>query len=188
MPKSFAVTATPCSGTHYTLDSFRSCGLFVGAEKEMSQAGQVAWTSVLAPRDSCDVWFHQTRDPVKSISSIQRYGQYEGFRDEIDEKSAGKFSLRYSSTLQWCAEFWIEWNLMCENVSDYHYRIEDIDREWSLICNIIGINNPLPGFEKNKNSIKGQYTPRSIEDIKHAISSERFDQLLNQSRRYGYDY
>jgi len=130
------ITGCARSGTKYIAQVLRGCGLDVGHEN-VGKDGVASWVMVLTA-DSCP-WgptrknlsfthiFHQVRHPLDVISSIYTT---EG------PKSWG-YITSHLPEISWndpcivrAAKYWYYWNLRAEAISEFTYRIEEIESVW----------------------------------------------------------
>ena len=79
------------------------------------------------------------------------------------------------SLLKRCMLYWYHWNLLCERIAGWQYRIEDIDNVFAQFCVHIrrgklcqekdAILDPTVRVMQNVNSYKSRYDPRSWLDL-----------------------
>lgn len=201
------------SGTTYIAKLMRESGVEIGHES-VGRDGVAAWQIVGAPNenlpiglnirkriikglpieymsikdifDQASIVFHQIRNPVDVVPSFftipetfwMRVAQYMSINLE-------------GSTIEKAISYWYYNNLLTERISDYRYRIEDIDIE---IGNIFARLNRqfnsaiLDKVSRNVNSRKNKEGYRDVSwiDIRHAIPS-MYDNIVNLAIKYGYE-
>ena len=133
--------------------------------------------------------FHQIRHPLKTISSSQRF-----------TPGSWRYAFRYipitvgKSLLYNCMEYWLYWNQIAEEISEWSYRIEDFQEQFLEFCE--RIEEPDLFNEKscqvirdiptNINSRTGRFVPATW-DVLWKEDEELCKLILNQARRYGYE-
>jgi hypothetical protein len=136
------------------------------------------------------VTLHQVRDPllqIESAYSVFMTGHWTWFETHFG------VSKRLPKLVR-CMEYWLRVNQHCETISEYRYRIEDIDTEWKTILERLGYpHKPLPKISKTTNR-SARYTIPFRKDIKvdWNVLREADIVLANKikklAEKYGYSY
>lgn len=102
-----------------------------------------------------DLVMHQTRSPLEVIASIQTLteGSINYIRNKIIRSDTQDLVLL-------AARYWIDWNRAAERMSDYSYRVEDMDYVLPDICEQIGI-------EYNPDNCKKQLARNGVNKRRH---------------------
>ncbi len=191
------VTGCGRSGTEYMSLYLQAMGLQVLHERE-GEEGTVSWPMVV---NNYSPWgpqagnvkflhaFHQVRNPLHVITSwyvnIQDLDRDEWIfvRTHVPEIK------REDSLLVHCAKYWYYWNLKAEKMSEWRYRIEDIDKlrkkfekrlEKPIDPNIF---NQIP---KNTNTWYSTSDKITWSQLKREIPSDLFENLQQMAKKYGY--
>ena len=83
-----------------------------------------------------DLILHQLRSPLDVIGSLLTLTK--GSWDYIDNK-IGVYHL--DDPVLWATRHWIKWNKRASQIASLSYRIEDIEAELPLICEMIGLEH-----------------------------------------------
>ena len=187
------------SGTKYVSKLFNSIGIKIGHER-LSKHGIASWT--LVPETNVEVWgpsfkkiskinlpmVHQTRDPLKVISSVKTV-----FSDQVTWNFISKFiPIKNEETITLKAmKYWYYWNLMAEKKALFTYQVEEIDKHIYKLIEIgrfnIKLNNRLllSSISKKVNSrIHSDLSWNDIQEEDDRLSQRIYDLSL----RYGYKY
>lgn len=194
--KTLLIVGCARSGTSYTANILQKSGLDIPHEK-MGKDGAVSW--YLASRPSYrkrrinlkkfqfEHVFHQTRDPLKTISSVyfsEDRHSWSYILKQIPEIKAD------DSHLVKCAKYWYYWNLKAESFAEWRYRVEDFEQIFDEFSSRIGKNLSFIDFQnepKNRNSY-GEHKVFSWSELKEALSDDLYEKIIEMSHRYGYDY
>lgn len=193
MKKERKLLITGCgrSGTKYISELLKQNGYDVGHEEDGAD-GIASWSMTIAQGEPVwgpsfqeyefDTIIHQVRNPVKVISSLHTFldqsWDYIKKYIPIDEND---------SKLIMCAKYWYYWNLEAEKISQFTYRIEDIDLVLPKIINILG-------GEKYSEEILEEL-PRDINKRSHDLiplekirdeDEKLYDNILKLALKYGY--
>lgn len=195
------ITGTGGSGTRFISEVMKDLDIKCYHEHVFRSNGFSGWAGIqgdssayAAPclEDHSDIIvFHQTRDPLKWISTSnnyvvsQRILSFKGV-PIVDTTIRGRYVLGFmdNPTL-----FWVHWNEMVEASSStheyYRYKIEDIEDELPVILDILGINKTsqeqieaISGVNRHSSGCKHKTT---LEDVKH---DRRF---IDKCEKYGYN-
>lgn len=216
-PRKLLIVACARSGTKYIHKVMQKVGLDIGHEYTGKDGSATHFWAVDPPQCLEFPWespkdrkahigerrsdfefehkWHQIRDPLKCITSNslviprnewQWLGQYIPI-------PAAKHDTKYLSML-----YWLYWNAMCEDYADSSYRIEDIDHEWPLLAEMVGLKGvPLPAVDKQMNRAKRWSKPyvdreaiKKMPDLTwahlEAIDPILTDAIRAKADRFGY--
>jgi hypothetical protein len=154
-----AIIGTPRSGTGYAAHYFN-----VGHEKWTAR-GISSWKLVSLK----GLWeephmriFHQTRNPIKVISSMTTMSDKTfGYVFSILKRPLSDSRLHNSMV------FWLEWNKLAEKITDKRYRVEDIDTE-----------NKAHNARNHRD-----FTPEKL----RSKDEKLWDEIVELAEKYGYD-
>lgn len=220
MAKPFiVVTGCGSSGTKFAARAWRTAGVHVGHERGGAQGvsswyvapglgarfhlrgigyppfNAMAWEGIdRVSKDRGVICFHQTRQPIKAISTVQRYSrpswlyiiktlQREGIEIAMD-----------TPKIRRCMLYWYWWNLLAEKRACYQYRIEDFTKPeiWEHICRLAGrpekieMLEKIKGIPKTVNSRKRKYKPMSWAQL-YAEDTALTEKIKELGRTYGYN-
>ena len=215
------VTGTACSGTRFIHFVFRAAKIPMKHESGKLSTGLSSWhcgavdgniyytrkydgtlyripderahTCEDIPKENGIVILHQTRHPLKTISTCQRLMQISW--EYIYRVTKWKINSKQPLLLR-CMLYWHLWNQMIEKRADYQYRIENIYNEWDNICNVI--NRPefslrldkIKRIDKSNTKINhsrpNMYKPRTWRDLRKQ-DAQLTKKIIEQGRKYGYD-
>jgi hypothetical protein len=210
----FLITGCGSSGTRYVAKVFRTLGLSVEHERKGGQDGLSSWycgipKAIFTPREAhlkyslppykAATWktfpegrevvvLHQTRHPLKVISTVQRYskGSWQFIYRALDWRIDPEEPL-----LLRCMKYWLYWNEAVEQVAQYRYQIEEFEQAWPTICDMIRRPRLNRYFDKVKkvstrtNSRTSKYEPRTWEDLKKE-DLRLTEQIIIKGKEYGY--
>ncbi len=178
--KGIGIAACARSGTIYMAEVLKKLGYNIGHE-QMGDDGSVGYHLAVIKPDNC---FHQTRHPLKQISSMLVHQSWGFMNDVIDIRGHG---------LLGCMEYWLKWNQLCEDFCVWQYRIEELPDIWDEFLDRIGhVKCDLPDVPINTNSsTKGRYKERT--DYNNLAWSDLFNEnrevayaIVNKTKEYGY--
>lgn len=188
------ITGCGRSGTTYTTNLLRACGLDVKHEK-IGIDGSVSWFMAV---DSDFPWgsgdthfrhtFHQIRDPIDVITS---------FYVNIDHVAwVWNYVYNYIPEIKRedphlvkCAKYWYYWNLKAEEKSEWSYRIEDIEEVFEEMSFRLGVSldkNALNIVPKNTNSWQSTEKKITWGDLRKVLNVKDFNNIRNLAIKYGY--
>ena len=184
----FLVTGCGRSGTKYASEVFQACGLDMPHER-LGKDGAVSsvWAleskryigrHALGSRSMFDVVLHQVRHPLQAIASITtaRPESIKWVEDNTHQIYTGDI-------IKWVSEYWLYWNILCENQAVITYRVEAMRESWTAISRIMGIYVPFPkNIPTNINTRK--HMTLSWEDI--ADHTDQVDLIRAKALEYGY--
>jgi hypothetical protein len=173
-PRKLLILACARSGTKYIHKVFQKIGLDIGHEYTGKDGSATHFWAVDPPKCLEFPWespkdrkahigerrsdfefehiWHQIRNPLNCITSnslVIPRNEWEWLSQYIPIPVA-KHDTKYLSML-----YWLHWNTLCEHYADTSYRIEDIDHEWPLLTDMLGIPRvPLPPVNKQMNRAK----------------------------------
>ena len=161
MTKKILITGHSRSGTEYTAKRMREAGLDIGHQIPGTDgvvswlhitSGEASWLPAPVIAGRFDMTFHQTRHPLKVISSAMT---------ETDEAFEYRFKHighpGCERSLKWAMWSWLGWNELIEKKADFQFRIEDFDNALPEILEAAGYKKELKALcdssvEKNKNT------------------------------------
>lgn len=185
----FLITGCGRSGTKYMARVLRAAGLDVGHET-LGADGVVS--SIWAvedeyypayhhqgPRPEFDVVLHQVREPLATIGSLTTAlpGSWKWNARHVP------IVVEEHSVLDMAIMYWYWWNHLCQMVSDYRYRIENLEQEWYTLQQLIGFTGELDrSIPKTVNSRRHRIV--TWDDVKRA---QPHLPVKNLAARYGYE-
>jgi hypothetical protein len=138
--KGIYVCAAARSATVYISKVLRELGYDIGHEI-VGTDGSVGYHLAVIKPDNC---FHQVRHPLKQISSMMVHKAW-GFIERVIDVNI--------FTLKGCMEYWLKWNLLCEDFCVWRYQIEQFPDVWEdFLKRIDHKYEPLPDVPKDTNS------------------------------------
>lgn len=220
------VTGCGSSGTKYMTKFFKRGGVFIGHEI-IGPDGISSWYLVpsftgnrlyppttkppfkgitfysiaehFGQRGLNPVILHQTRYPLKVISTFQRANQKTwNFVAEILNIKAPVWRKKRETKEQddyclWCCMYyWLKWNMMTEEITDITYRIEDIEDVFDQIVKLvkrpelIEYKDHMLDESKLINSRKSMYTLRTWDDL-FALDETLTKDIIELGIKYGYE-
>lgn len=188
------VTGCARSGTSFTSRILRNAGLDIPHE-EMGKDGAVSWYLATQPdyrkrRINLKKYyfahtFHQTRDPLKTISSVYFAENLHSWNYIL--KHTPEISFRDSHLVK-CAKYWYYWNLKAEKCSEWSFRVEDIEQVLQEMPSRLGIDLlpvDLQNQPKNMNSM-GEHPDFSWTDLEKELPLDLYENIIQMAKRYGY--
>jgi hypothetical protein len=193
--KFLLVTGCARSGTVYITKVMQQCGIDIHHEY-IGKHGVCSWLMAVddetAPYGpgSAGIRFqhvlHQVRDPIKTISSV--------YTTENDK--SWKYVIKHIPQIQWsdphivkCAKYWYYWNLKAAQKADYSYCIENIEKEWSNIEEMLGLKldkTALDRVPKNANT-RGDYRRKiTWNTLKLELDPVLYLKIRKLAEFYGY--
>lgn len=201
------------SGTTYIATLMTQAGIEIGHES-IGKQGIAAWQIVGVPDESlpmglnirkrklkgdkieflpiqeilkqATVIFHQVRDPIKVIPSF--YTITKPFWSRVVRHMPIDLQ---ASTLEKAITYWYYNNLKAEEISDYRYKIEDIDTELNQIS--LRIKQPIDkrvlevvSRKKNTRQSKDGYKDVTWKDVQQTIP-QLYDDIVDLAVKYGYE-
>lgn len=185
------------SGTSYITDYLNACGIDV-AHEAPGKNGCVSWAMVenkysftgpSAKNTKFIHVFHQIRHPLDVISSF--YFNYSNL-NMVEWEFIRRYlpQIRYSdSLLVQSAKYWFYWNLKAESMSEWTYRIEDIEgcleefQSRSQLPLSREILRQTPLWANHWNQIQYKFT---WQDLQAALPPNLYNSLRTLARKYGY--
>jgi len=176
------VTGCSRSGTSYASKVFKQAGLDIGHHVSLGKDGVVA--DVAMPYkclQDCLV-LHQVRNPINQIPSMTTS------MAETWKYIASIIDIRDCSLIRSAMTYWHEWNKMTSRIAQYTYRVENMQQEWSMICDIIGLPGaPFPDVSKTTNTRAGKFKPLTWKILQQE-DALLCNQIQNLASLYGYSY
>lgn len=178
------ITGVIRSGTQY----MSRCLEAVGINMPHERYGIDGIVSPLHTFDKPDIkWdyvLHQVRNPVNTISTMHTMldGTWARFKTESITPDF--------RNLKNLMHFWLYWNEAIEKISDYRYKVEDLEKEWGYLMDKI-FKHPchFPSqINKNVNSrIHGRGGVYLEFRELHECDEEIAMKILEKAVEYGYD-
>lgn len=200
IPRSCLVLITGCgrSGTTYTTNLLRTCGLDIKHE-DIGIDGSVSWLMAVdsdytphGPGSNGTYFrhtFHQIRNPLDVITSFY-------ININNDFLPAWNYIIAYvpeikreDPSLVKCAKYWYYWNLKAEQKAEWRYRIEDIEEvleEMSIRLGVVINKNVLNVVPKNTNSWHPIEKKITWKELQQVLSEEDFNNIQQLAIKYGY--
>lgn len=208
------------SGTLYTTKILNQCGLkvaheytdtdgtvsafglgappypvfnWVNKENPLPHEGRTAHVGEDLTKIDWLVTLHQVRHPFKCIASNTIVLGPDTY--EYINRICPEFPTKRGNKLLRCMIYWYYWNLECEKVSRFTYKIEDIETRWDEISNAIEINCPFPKDSvsdktnrglRNRPWVNKEYDivdPNELYSVDYLLA----DNIINLARKYGYE-
>lgn len=195
LEKKLLIVGCGRSGTNFMCFFLQGLGLDVGHERLMSDGCVSWWMTVRAPGRgrpfdvNFEHIFHQVRDPLHVITSCVvnfaalETGLWSYIRTQIPE-------IREDDTLLvHCAKYWYYWNLKAEEISEWRYRIEDLEYllpEFESRLNIPVNKIAMFNLPKNINTWFDTTQKITWNDLKESLSCDLFQAIQEMASRYGY--
>lgn len=188
------ITGCGRSGTSYIAKVLNKSGIDCPHEG-VGSAGTVSWFSTyrglslthhLAPDLVFQHTFHQVRHPLSTISSV--YYSFDPVSWGFIERHTPQIHSR-DSLLEKSAKYWYYWNLKGDSISEWTYRIEDIERVWPEFCRRLGVNinpkvlNEVPRNENTWNLVQHRFTWK---ELREKLDPDLYDDVQSLAHKYGY--
>jgi len=133
------------------------------------------------------VIIHQTRDPLKTISTFQRSSP----KTWLFITRHVPHITREMPIVERCMNYWLYWNLCAEIIADWHCKVEDIDSRFKEWCDVIErpklyhMRRFMFELPRTVNTRVGYYSPLSW-DILWQTDPHLTKQIIQKGRQYGY--
>ncbi len=186
------------SGTTYISQVLKASGLMIGHER-MKQDGTSScdlavnpkvgrWKVRMADYHFAHI-FHQVRDPLKVISSVYITEDRHSWHYIMQHIPEIHFR---DSHLVKCAKYWYYWNLKAEKMSEWTYRLEDLDHisaKWDEFEQRLGkkiSRAAIQAVPKDTNT-RTQYRRHfTWEDLEKELDPELYRNIRDLAQKYGY--
>lgn len=136
------------------------------------------------------VLLHQTRHPLKVISTVQRYSRSSwNYIYGVFQRKGIKIRPDMP-LLRKCMIYWYYWNSLVPDAA-LRYQVENFSKSWSTICRAVGREDrigklaKIQALPKTVNSKKRKYTPRTWEELEE-VDAPLTKQIRELGRSYGY--
>ena len=190
----WVITGCGRSGTKYIAELLTRSGRDI-AHESMGRHGIASWMWAVDarsvpwgpapslfrhPRERC---FHQVREPLAAIASLQTFADPSWQFIAAHTGSAADAPILLRS-----ARYWLEWNRLAEQRSSWRYRIEDIATVYPSLCERVSIDpdaRALAEVPRSVNTRKGLYAMVGWDDIAR-LDEELAAKVREQAREYGY--
>jgi hypothetical protein len=131
------ITACPRSGTRYTAVLLEKSGIDMKHEA-IRKDGVVSWQHI-ADKElvvDCDNVIHQTRDPLKVISSIgwtleKHAWNFINYIIPFELKDLHEIGMSFENRMKFAMHVYDEWNELIEKRAKHRFKIEDIQIVYS---------------------------------------------------------
>jgi hypothetical protein len=188
------ITGCGRSGTTYTSKILEKSGIDMPHEN-VGAYGAVSWFSTyrglslthhLSPDLRFLHTFHQVRNPLHTISSV--YYSFDPVSWGFIQRNISQI-LPSDSLLEKSAKYWYYWNLKAESISEWTYRLEDIEHIWPEFCRRAGVPykphvfNEVPRDTNTWNLVQHRFTWK---ELREQLDDELFDDIQSLARKYGY--
>ncbi len=186
------------SGTTYISKVLKASGLQIGHEKmrkdgtsscDLAVNPEVGRWKVRMGDFRFDHIFHQVRDPLKVISSV--YLSEDRHSWHYIMQHIPEIEMR-DSHLAKCAKYWYYWNLKAEEMSEWTYKIEDLDAagKWEEFEKKLGKKIPreaISSVPKNENTRQHPlYRRFTWADIEKELDPQLYQNIRSLAKKYGY--
>ena len=179
--KGIYVCAAARSATMYMTKVLVALGYKIGHES-VQEDGSVGYHLAVIKPENC---FHQTRHPLKQISSMVTHKAWGFMEDVIDIPGKG---------LRGCMTYWLQWNELIESFAVWQYAVENLPESWPEFLDRIGHDyEPLPDIPTNTNSctIESFYEKQSYKEFTWADlfneDRELAHKIKEKAKEYGYE-
>lgn len=139
--------------------------------------------------------FHLVRNPLKTISSLHMMPDWFWKKiKEIVDVPYNPDKKNISELTYSCAKFWLDWNLLCEQVSHKRIKLEDIsvsDKFYDFYYPVV--NKPVYNIDFNYNTKdnwtvhKDRYKDVSIDMLYQLDDKQLVHNIVTTSIKYGYE-
>jgi len=192
------ITGCGSSGTGFTAKALNKAGVQAKHERAGRDA-IVSWylgaKDVRLPSPKASGWskvptpyvlLHQTRHPLKVISTVQAF-RPESW-DYMGRCLPGVFTPDLS-LIQRCMRYWYHWNLLVEQQRpSLRYQVERLPELWDMVCDVIerpGLPNTAQDLSKTTHSRAGTYKALTWRDLRRADAIFTHE-VRKLGKRYGY--
>jgi hypothetical protein len=186
------ITGCGRSGTNYICNLLNKSNLELKHEK-MGKDGIVSWILTYdknppwGPKFSDNKYkiiLHQIRDPIKCIQSVFTFGERAW---KYIDRCIPEISQEPEISIK-AIKYWYYWNKKAEQLASYSYRIEDIDFEYSKICNFLNIKPNLEALKTvdRKTNTRKKEGPDISYNFIQKKCPELFEDILSLSKKYKY--
>lgn len=188
------ITGCGRSGTSYTAKILQKGG-FDAPHENVGAMGTVSWFSTynglslthhLAPDLRFIHVFHQVRHPLNTISSV--YYSFDPISWGFIERNIPHIHPK-DSLLTKAAKYWYYWNLKADAISEWTYRVEDLERVWPEFCRRLGYNisskvfDGVPRDTNTWNMVQHRFTWKELFE---QLDEDLFDDIQALAMKYGY--
>lgn len=195
--KYFLVTGCARSGMVYTKrvlmrSGLKKQGLIRNRHWIVSPSMAVGYKTLgrKAPEDVVfEHIFHQVRNPLDVIASLYtNYKNTDGIFWQFVRKHVPEIKADDPLVVQ-CAKYWYYWNLRCEKMAEYRYRIEDIEASAKQFQKRLGVALNEEFMSKLSTSYHHWWPieePCTWEMLKREVPPDVFYGIQKMAKRYGY--
>ena len=166
----------------HTSKVFKQAGFDIGHHVSLGKDGVAADVTMPFKCLKDCIVLHQVRYPVNQIASMTTS------MAETWQYIASIIDIRDCSLIKSSMIYWYEWNKMTSQVAQYTYRIENMQQEWSTICDLVGLQGaPLPTVSKTTNTRVERYKPLTWKILEQE-DALLCNQVQNLASMYGYNH
>jgi hypothetical protein len=192
------VTGTGRSGTHYTAVVMQKLGLDIPHEA-VGRDGAASWKHIVSgtfevrkkrvhrvtpiSSEGFDTILHQTRAPLKVISSMQTFSAFTW--DFMAQFIALE---RDTPPIRQAMQSYLHWNRLIERRAQWRFQIERLPEVFPEFCERIGIApQPFPQVDQgSRDSRTKRYQQLGWDDLA-AVDRELTERLREMAAEYGYE-
>lgn len=193
LKRDLLITGCARSGTGYISHLLQACKMKIGHEKTQAdgvsswimctEAKHVPWAVDSRHKTRFAHIFHQVRDPLKVISSVQTEGE-----------PSWKYILKHipeihpeDSQIVKCAKYWYYWNIKAEQQAEWTYQVEKIHEVWGEFCRRLGRKLDRSQLEIVPHNVNTRtHSELTWEDLKAKLDPELYHNIQQLAKRYGY--
>ena len=190
--KRVVIIGTGRSGTAYTAQLLKECGLDIGHEA-LGKNGVCSWylTSDFEAFDGLN-WAEieaqpyligqQIRDPLKTIPSLMTFNN----RSQDFIRRSGVHKVKAKSTLHEAMLHWFYWNRLAFERADFHWTLEGLNPEILPILNEAGYDVSELDLRKGINQLHGEVNSSKarVLSLKRAMKTSPFVYLRRARQAY----
>lgn len=193
--RTLLITGCARSGTTYIAKLLQQGGMDIGHEY-VGKDGSSSWDLAANPKEGR--WkvrpanyrfahvFHQTRHPLKVISSVYVTEDKDSW-DYI--KAHTPEILEEDSHITKCAKYWYYWNLKAEKMAEWTYRLEEVDGLLEEFEQRLGkkIDQSAVGrVVKNLNTSSSPIREFTWVDLEQQLDPALYQKIRTLAQKYGY--
>lgn len=181
------ITGCGRSGTTYISRLLQECGLDIPHEY-LGKHGSSSWYMAPDLSKQFQHVFHQVRNPIDVISSwyfhisenhpVWEYIYHHLPMIQKDEPALAKW-----------AKYWVYWNMIAERRAEWRYRIEDIDKIFPMMSQILGIPLDKTALQRvPKDTNHWGPIPKKVTwvELSQVLKPVDFMNLKYLAQKYGY--
>ena len=176
------ITGVPRSGTQFIADTFQAIGLDVQHEAFGKQGISAFLIVPHLSRREKGIIFHQVRDPLKTISSMQTIDRTWPYITEYTGISPDQGGMLHA-----IMRLYLLLNSEIEKYEHFRYKVEEIDQVWEQLLTIADVKQqPLPDIPKDTHTRAELYKPLGWYELEFR-DAELTKYIKDMGHRYGYE-